>query len=183
MKRWLKRHTPNRAKIREHKHLRVFGTLLHDPNLWHLNRRSVSGAFAVGMFVMYLPPLGQMVIAAAGAIAFRVNLPISVALVWITNPITIPPMYYVAYLVGSWILDTPAGVLNAKFWLEWHNWLDILAPMTVGGLICGAVCSALGYLLVQALWRWNLARQIQIRRARYRAVTSGVNTPSSKRQT
>ena len=105
MKHFLKQIAPDRAKIREHRHLRVFGKLLHDPNLWHLNRRSVSGAFAVGMFVMYLPPLGQMLIAAAGAIAFRVNLPISVTLVWITNPVTIPPMYYFAYLVGSWILD------------------------------------------------------------------------------
>ena len=183
MKQWLKRHAPSRAKIREHKLLGIFGTLLHDPNLWHLNRRSVSGAFAVGLFVMYLPPLGQTAIAAAGAIWFRVNLPISIALVWITNPITIPPMYYFAYLVGSWILGTPALPLDVGFWLEWRNWLDILAPMTVGGLVCGAVCSALGYLAIQAIWRWNLVRQIRMRRARYRAAAvSGVSTPSSKRQ-
>jgi len=56
---------------------------------------------------MYLPPLGQLLIAAAGAIAFRVNFPISVALVWITNPVTISPMYYFAYLVESWILGAP----------------------------------------------------------------------------
>ena len=54
---------------------------LQDPALWYLNRRSVAGAFAIGMFVMYLPPLGQLLIAVAGAIAFRVNFPISVALV------------------------------------------------------------------------------------------------------
>ncbi|MCG6861909.1 MAG: DUF2062 domain-containing protein [Chromatiaceae bacterium] len=183
MKQWLKRITPNRAEIREHKHLRVFGKLLQDPNLWHLNRRSASGAVAVGMFVMYLPPLGQMLIAAGGAIAFRVNLPISVALVWITNPVTIPPMYYFAYLVGSWILSTPAQTFALEYWLEWHNWLNLLAPMTVGCLVCGIVCSALGYLSVQAVWRWNLARQIRMRRARYRAATSGVNTPSSKSHT
>ena len=107
MKQWLQRITPNRAQVRQHKQLRVFGRRLQDPALWHLNRRSVAGAFAVGMFVMYLPPLGQLLIAAAGAIAFRVNLPISVALVWITNPVTIPPMYYFAYLVGSWMRWTP----------------------------------------------------------------------------
>lgn len=183
LKQWLKRITPNRAKIREHKHLRVFGKLLQDPNLWHLNRRSVSGAFAVGMFVMYLPPLGQTLVAAAGAIAFRVNLPISVALVWISNPVTIPPMYYFAYLVGSWILGTQVQVFNMEYWLEWRNWLNVLAPLTVGGLVCGAVCSALGYFTVQAVWRWNLLRQIRVRKARYRAVAAGANSPSSKRQT
>lgn len=183
MKQWLERLAPDRAKVREHRHLRHFGELLHDPGLWHLNRRSASGAFAVGLFVMYLPPLGQMIIAAAGAILFRVNLPISVALVWVTNPITIPPMYYFAYLVGSWTLGVPAQTLNVDFWLEWHNWIDLLAPMTVGCLICGAVCSTLGYLAIQTLWRWNLMRQIRVRRARYGASASGTNTPSSKRQT
>lgn len=183
MKRWLKRVTPDRTQMRGHKHLRVFGTLLHDPNLWHLNRRSVSGAFAVGMFVMYLPPLGQTLVAAAGAITFRVNLPISAALVWITNPVTIPPMYYFAYLVGAWILGAPVTSLDLDFWLEWRNWLDLLAPLTVGCVVCATVCSALGYFSVQGLWRWNLVRQIRIRRARYKAAVSGVKTPSSKRQT
>ena len=183
LKQWLKRIAPNRAKLRKHKQLRYFGKLLHDPNLWHLNRRSASGAFALGLFVMYLPPLGQMLIAAAGAILFRVNLPISVTLVWITNPLTIPPMYYFAYLVGSWILGTPTQALDVEFWLQWRNWLNLLAPLTVGSLVCGVFCSALGYLAVQAVWRWNLVREIQVRRARYRAATSGVSTPSSKRQT
>lgn len=182
MKQWLMRLAPDREKVCQHRHLRRFGELLYDPGLWHLNRRSASGAFAVGLFVMYLPPLGQMFIAAAGAILFRVNLPISVTLVWITNPITIPPMYYFAYLVGTWILGVPAQTLNVDFWLEWHNWLGLLAPMTVGCLICGAVCSALGYLSIQTLWRWNLMRQIRLRRARYEAA-SGTSTPSSKRQT
>jgi hypothetical protein len=166
VKRWLKRITPGRRELDGHRHLRVFGKLLQDPNLWHLNRRSASGAFAVGLFVMYLPPLGQMLIAAAGAIALRVNLPISVALVWITNPLTIPPMYYFSYLVGSWILGQPAHAFEVEFWLEWHNWVEILAPLTLGGLVCGTVCSLAGYLAVQGLWRWNLVRQIRLRRAR-----------------
>lgn len=183
VKRWLKRVTPDRAKIREHKHLRVFGTLLHDPNLWHFNRRSVSGAFAVGMFVMYLPPLGQMLIAAAGAIAFRVNLPISATLVWLTNPLTIPPMYYFAYLLGSWTLGLPVTSFDLNYWLEWRNWLDLLAPLTVGCLICATVCSMFGYLTVQAIWRWNLVLRISKRRARYRLEASGAKTPSSKSQT
>jgi uncharacterized protein (DUF2062 family) len=170
VKKWLRRVTPDRARIREHKHLRVFGTLLHDPNLWHLNRRSVSGAFAVGLFVMYLPPLGQMLIAAAAAIALRVNLPISVALVWVSNPLTIPPMFYFSYRLGAWILGThpERSAFEMGFWLDWHNWIDILAPLTVGSLVCGIACATIGYLAVQAIWRWNLVRQIRKRRERLR---------------
>jgi len=168
VKHWLRRVTPTRDKLREHKHLRVFGKLLHDPNLWHLNRRSAAGAFAVGLFVMYLPPVGQMLVAAALAIAVRVNLPISVALVWITNPVTIPPMYYFAYLVGSWILGRHIESFHMDYWLDWQHWLDIFAPLTVGCLVCGAVCSVTGYFAVQTIWRWSLMRQIQRRRGRLR---------------
>ena len=166
MKRWLKRMARNQEQIRDHKHLRIFGKLLHDPNLWHLNRRSASGAFAVGLFVMYLPPLGQMVIASAAAITLRVNLPISVALVWLTNPLTIPAMYYVAYWLGSRVLGRPPEAFEVEFWLEWRNWMDVIMPLTVGSLICGALCSLAGYLTVQGIWRWNLARQIRLRRER-----------------
>jgi len=183
IKQWLARVTPDRNKIGEHKYLRVFGSLLEDPNLWHLNRRSASGAFAVGLFVMYMPPVGQMLMAAAGAIAFRVNLPISVALVWITNPITMPPMYYFAYFVGAWILSVETQAFQVSFWLDWHNWRDILAPLAVGCLVCAIFCSAVGYLAVQAFWRWRLVRQIRLRRARYAAAVSGISTPSSKRHT
>ena len=54
-KKLIKRYMPDHRQIREHKHLQLFGSLLHDPNLWHLNRRSAAGAFAVGLFVRLYP--------------------------------------------------------------------------------------------------------------------------------
>ncbi len=166
MKDWLKRISPSKSEISNHKHMRVFGDWLHDPNLWHLNRRSVAGAFAVGLFFMYMPPFFQMVQAGFAAIFLRVNLPISAALVWITNPITIPPMYYFAYVLGCWVLAKPPAPFDLDFWLNWHNWLEILAPLSLGSLICAAVCSVTGYLVIEGLWRWNLGRQIRRRKAR-----------------
>ena len=170
MKKWLKRIMPPSREIKEHRQLTsVFGTLLHDPNIWHLNRRSASGAFAVGLFVMYLPPVGQMFIAAAAAIWLRVNLPISVALVWLSNPLTIPPMFYFAYRLGCWLTGTEAHGFDVRFWIDWHNWLTVMSPLMIGSLICATVCSAAGYFGIQAVWRWNLRRQIERRRERWRA--------------
>lgn len=180
MKRWLKRVTPARHQLDGHKHLSIFGRLLKDPNLWHLNRRSASGAFAVGLFVMYIPLPAQMVIAAAGAIATRVNLPISVALVWITNPLTAPPMYYLSYLVGTWVLGQEANGFDLDVWLDWHSWVDMIAPLFVGGFVCGAVCALIGYLSVQALWRWNLMRQIRQRRTRLRGIAPRKPAPPAQ---
>ena len=96
-----KRYAPDPQAVREHKHLRVFAAFLHDPNLFHLNRRSVSGAFAAGLFWAMIPIPVQMLAAALTAITVRINLPISVALVWVTNPFTMPAVFYFNYLVGT----------------------------------------------------------------------------------
>ena len=80
------------------------GRLLLDANLWHLNRRSAAGACAVGLFMAWIPPR-QMLLAAGGAIACRVNLP-SLPWSWYgsSNPFTMPPMFCGAYLTGCQLL-------------------------------------------------------------------------------
>ncbi|MCG6871648.1 MAG: DUF2062 domain-containing protein [Gammaproteobacteria bacterium] len=151
IKRWM----PDTQVIREHKHLRVFGGRLHDANLWHLNRHSVSGAVAVGLFAAYVPVPFEMVIAAFCAICFRVNLPIAVALVWISNPLTWVPMYGPAYLLGAWLLGTPSvsfGEMTIAVLME------RLVPLWVGCLLFGVAFAALGYLTVQLFWRWKVGR-------------------------
>lgn len=175
---------PTPAQIHGNRFVSVFGTLLHDPNLWHLNRRSVANAVAVGLFAMYLPPLGQTLIAAALAIWLRVNLPIAVALVWVSNPLTGPPMYYFAYVLGCWTLGLPPGGFDPAFWLDWHHWIEIIEPLLLGCLICSSVCALIGYATIRLLWRWRVVRQIERRRARYRELFDALDkTPSSSRQT
>lgn len=168
-KKLIKRLMPDHTTIREHKHLRFLGTLLHDPNLWYFNRRSASGAFAVGLFMAWVPVPFQMLLGALGAILFRVNLPLSVALVWVTNPLTMPPMFYFAYLVGGWLLGD-AGNGNVAFELS-YEWLAnelvvIWQPFLLGCLIMGVVSSAAGYLTIRGLWRLHLVRHYRERKAR-----------------
>ena len=160
MKQWLEQIAPTGHRSARQTAARVRQAAAQDPSLGRFNRRSVAGTVALGLFVMYLPPLRQVLIAAAGAIVLRVNLPISVALIWITNPVTIPPMYYFSYRVGFWILGMPAQSFCVEYWLEWRNWLDVLAPLTVGGLVCGGVCSALGYFAVRAVQRQGLEQRL-----------------------
>jgi hypothetical protein len=159
---------PDHHVIRGHRHLRFFGTLLHDPNLWHLNRRSASGAFAVGLFIAFVPVPFQMLLAAAVAILFRVNLPVSVALVWLSNPLTIPPIFYFTYSLGAWLLGLPPRSEGFHFELS-YEWLvtelgAIWEPFLLGCFVSGVVSAAVGYLAIRGLWRLHLVKHYKARK-------------------
>jgi uncharacterized protein (DUF2062 family) len=157
---------PDHRTIREHKNLKFFGQLLHDPNLWHLNRRSVSGGFAVGLFVAFVPVPFQMVLAAAVAIFSRVNLPIAASLVWVTNPFTMPPIFYLAYKTGAWILREPTHHINFALTFEWlmTQLGDIWEPFLLGCFIFGTISAVMGSLLIRGLWRLQVINNWQARK-------------------
>ncbi len=159
---------PDHHTIRNHKHLQIFGKLLHDGNLWHFNRRTVSGAFAVGIFCAFIPLPSQMIIAAAIAILVRVNLPISVSLVWITNPITMPPMFYAAYKTGTFVLGQEPLTSEYHLSAEWFSeQLHIIwQPFLLGCLICGIFSAILAYMAIRLLWRLHIVQHIKERRLR-----------------
>jgi len=167
-KKLIRRYLPDAHKIRDHKHLRVFGTLLHDPNLWHLNRHSVAGAFAIGLFMAFVPMPFQMIPAAALAILVRVNLPIAVALVWITNPLTMTPISYFCYRLGAWVLDTPVQAVEFQISWEWitTEFVRVWKPFLLGSLLVSAMSAAAGYFGIHGLWRWHVIREWERRRLR-----------------
>ena len=167
-KKFIRRYLPDHHTIRNQKYLKLFGSLLHDPNLWHLNRRSVSGAFAVGLFVAFIPVPFQMVLAAAIAIVTRVNLPISSSLVWVTNPLTMGPMFYFAYRVGRWILGSAPHDFHFELSFQWlmAELGEIWEPFLLGCLIVGAVLAVIGYIFMRLLWRLHIARYLKKRKLR-----------------
>jgi uncharacterized protein (DUF2062 family) len=123
--------------------------------LWHLNRRSVAGGIALGLFIGFMPILGQMFIAAAIAIFLRVNLPLSVMGVWISNPLTIAPLYFFVYKVGAWILQLPIKQHNFILSWEWFTseFLTLWKPFLLGSLVCGIVAALLAALFTRVIWR------------------------------
>lgn len=161
---------PSAKMVREHKNLQFFGTLLHDANLWHMNRESVSRAFAIGLFWAFMPMPFQMVPSAACAILLRANLPISVALVWITNPLTMPPFFYFCYLVGTWIIGAQTQAMQFEITWAWltHELLTIWQPFLLGCLVVASTLSVLGYFGMHGFWRWNVVRNWERRKQRRR---------------
>ena len=180
-KKLLLRFTPDREKIKGIKALEFLGEKLHRPNLWHLNRRSVSLAFAVGFWAMYTPPLPfQMVIAAVLAIYFNANLPISVALVWITNPVTWLPMYYTAYKVGAFALGQGSFEFEQFSQLfSIQKVLELGTPLLLGCFILMNVGAVVGYFGAQFLWRRAVLHKMLLRK--YRNIP--LDTPLMVRET
>jgi uncharacterized protein len=164
----LRRYLPDPAKIREIKSLRFLGEKIYSPNLWYLNRSSVSRAFAVGLWAMYTPPLPwQQVIAAIGAVYFGANLPIAVALVWITNPLTWLPLYYIAYEVGAIALNSATFSFEQfSEFFDIEKVMSLGAPLLVGCLILMHVGALIGYFGIQWLWIRGVKEAARFRRLR-----------------
>lgn len=165
-KKLIKKYLPDHKSLKENKSLKMFGTLLHDANLWHLNRKSASTAFGIGLFFAFWPVPFQMVLAAALAIPLRANLPLSVATVWITNPFTMPPIFYSAYKVGTFIVGTPSN--NFEFEASWEwvvNSLETVGPaFLIGCGVCAVVAGLLGYFSLNLIWRFSVKKSWEKRK-------------------
>lgn len=133
----------------------------------------------VGVFCAFLPLPGQMILAALLALYLRSNLAISIALVWLTNPLTMPPLFYATYRLGAWIMGSTVVSLKDFHW-NWSSlqseFFSIWWPMLLGSVLSGIVISLASYVVINVLWIWQVNRNWK-KRARRRQ--NGTNTPSN----
>jgi uncharacterized protein (DUF2062 family) len=162
----IKKLLPHPSKITKSGSLTVFGDVIHDPNLWHINRQSVSRAFFIGIFCAFLPFPGQTVIAVLLAMLVHANLPISVILIWVSNPITIPPMFYSTYKLGTWLLQIPETSFTIELSWQWltNEFALIWQPLLLGSMVCGVLFGAIGYYCMLGFWRWSVIKRWEERK-------------------
>ena len=167
-KKFLRKFLPHPDVITKNRWIKLLGPRLQDPSLWHINRRSFSLAVALGMFCAFIPVPFQMVIAAAGAILFRVNVLVAVPLVWISNPFTMGPLYYFCYLIGAEILSIEPNRFDFELSFEWllTELERIWEPFLLGCFIVGAITALASYLLVRILWHLHILAHIRERAER-----------------
>lgn len=170
-RRLLQRYMPHPDTLKRTRSLRFLSHLMANTSLWVLTRHSVGNAFMVGLFCALLPIPFQMVVAALGAWLLRCNLPLSVGLVWLTNPLTMPIVFYGNYRLGAWLLDTPARHVPDHLSTQWiaAQMLDILPVLLFGSLVAAVVVGLTSNLMIRLLWRWHVARSWKRRTQRRRA--------------
>jgi len=146
---------PKPKDIKKNPYLKVFGDLLQDENIWRLNQHSLSLALFIGVFWACMPIPFQMVAAAGCAILLRANLPVSVALVWISNPVTMPPIFYFNYSVGSALLGHSDTYKEFELSLEWftNSMGEIWQPLFLGSFTVGFISGLLAFLTLKVYFK------------------------------
>lgn len=136
-----------------------FRHLLNDPRLWGVKRRWVVPAFAVGLFIAFLPFPGHTLMGALAALALRINIPIAAVSTWVSNPATMAPMYYLAYEFGAMLLGHEEQRFGFELSWNWvaHTFVTIWQPMLLGCLLLGLAAAIVGYVVLDSLWRLSIA--------------------------
>lgn len=141
-----------------------FRPYLSHPNLWHLNRHSVAGAVAIGLFAGLIPGPFQMLGALLLAIPLRRNIPVALVVTFYTNPLTIVPLYVLAYGYGRLLMG---GRWNGEVvpfewdWSDfvasleglWHWALSLGKPLALGLVALAVTLAVIGYFAVDLAWR------------------------------
>ncbi|MFC0269380.1 DUF2062 domain-containing protein [Kushneria aurantia] len=168
LQRFLRRFLPDPESIRRRRSLRLIHPLLGNPSLWIVSRRSIANGLSVGLFCALMPIPCQMLVAALGAWWLRGHLPLALALVWLTNPLTMPVVFYVSYRVGAFLLHMPPGELPHKVSISWftEQLIDAMPALLLGSLVCGLILALSANLLARLGWRWHVLNRRRRRRRR-----------------
>ena len=107
-------------------------------------------AVALGLIIGFGVPMGaQMICLGVLRLIFRFNIVIAFVFTWVNNPVSILPMYYAYYLLGSALLGKPAIMTVADF-------QELMRPVLHAEYFWGSVYAfiVLGWDLVI---RWSVA--------------------------
>lgn len=172
----VRRFLPTPESIKGNRLLRWLGPRLHEPGLWHLNRRAVARGVAIGLFFGFMIPVAQIPAAALGAFFARANLWVSAIATLVSNPFTYAPIYYAAYRLGAWLIGAPEiaspddldpALLQAVApalehvtggvgaWLSglWQQLAGYGKPLFLGLSLMAVTISAIGYAGTLLIWR------------------------------
>ena len=142
---------PRRSNVHRYPVLKWFSQTAYKRSyLWSFRRTEISSALFWGVWISMLPIVGvQMIVVFFVSLLVRANLPLIVALQWISNPLTMGPIYFADYKIGLSVLNL-LGVdyKKNKLLSPEYNWsefsfsdllrlIDTFPPLMVGGSVLG----------------------------------------------
>jgi uncharacterized protein (DUF2062 family) len=172
MQRWLKTVTPDRSALEKHWCLKPFAAVVVDRGCWSFKRNSVVRAFSLGLLIAFVPPTPplplHLTLCAVLGILFRLNMPVLVATVFVSNPLTWFPqiagsLWVGAKLMGLDLMPLFHELTHRNFW---NHLNQLWAPLLLGALVLGTLAAGLGYMLAQMAWRGRILYRLRRRRVK-----------------
>lgn len=147
--------------------------------------KAIAGGLAMGIFIALTPTVGlQFIAVVILATLLGLNRAASIAPIWVTNPVTIAPIYTFNYWVGLQFCDGPplgqvSGIFvdigkamaKMEIWqikeqmgMMMHIGKEVILPLCIGSIIVGAVCGIATYFaslyLLNVLFNRRKRKQI-----------------------
>jgi len=128
------------------------------PEYLSTNRKMISRAVLIGLFIAFIPMPMQMALVLAIMPFFKFNVPLALAMCWLSNPLTMPAMYYVEYLTGSYLIGSE--IAPVELTIEWfsEHMDDIFIPLYVGTFFFSSIGSSLAYWAINYFWHGSVHR-------------------------
>lgn len=167
---WVHRSLPKREDMERNRFVRPFAVR---QELWRFTRRSVPRGVAIGLLVgiFALIPGVQIVGAALMCVPFRGNIPMAVAMTFLSNPATTPLIVAASIYIGNALgyhadLSTFHALYRRSASMgEWGAWLlsDAAPALLIGLFVISTITASLGYLISSFVWRWWVGRKRRTR--------------------
>ncbi len=143
--------------------------------------RRLAMGVAIGFFIAWTPTIGfQSALVVLLAILFRANKVVGLPFVWISNPLTIVPVYWPNYLFGNALMaifgdrprftfkdfesavlqfvDSSQGLFNSQTWINLYQlllkFLDFTVDLWIGSILVGLIMAVISYFASYHLIIW-----------------------------
>lgn len=203
-KRFLRK-LPRRTNIHKYPVLKWFAASARKRSyLWSFRVQAVTPALYAGFILAFLPLYGvQLLLSFILSLVFRANLPVVVGLQFITNPLTVIPIYYTAFQIGRIFLglfgiEGPhlnmtqaralfSGIHQGDWGSNLQFFFSVIGLTSLGALMMGIFCAAIANVVYRGMARevslsYQRLKELQARReaaSRAYQADSPDNTDSS----
>jgi uncharacterized protein (DUF2062 family) len=177
----IRKRLPDQHTVRQYPWLGWCAHWLEHHGLWAFHRRQVAGGVAIGLFAGLIPGPLQMLTAVLLCVLAKRNIPVAIVTTFYTNPLTIGPLYLLAYAYGKLLLGAGNHHRHIEpFLWDWSDWggsfvgfwhwiLSLGPPLAVGLAALALTLAALGYVFVLLAWRAYVVLAWRARARRRRA--------------
>jgi uncharacterized protein (DUF2062 family) len=147
-------------KLNKNKKFNNFLTKHKIPKEFFSTRRKyILRGLIIGLLIAFIPMPMQMFTVLFFIPFLRFNIVVSLAMCWITNPITMPFIYLAEYKLGSWLLGIKVENINLS--LEWitNNFSSIFLPLYTGAITFSLIACSIAYIGLNYLWKKDIEKR------------------------